>query len=264
MGATDPQSRWRIVPGHPVALTDETAAATDQAPGDRAATEDASAALLGRVHDLQARIQSANELALLIVLQGADTSGKDATISHLFSGLDPLCTRAESFKVPTERERAHDFLWRVHAKCPGKGETVLFNRSHYEDVVVPSVHGGLEAGVRHERYRHIRHFEDLLADSGTVIVKLLLHISKDEQFDRLNQRLVEPYNRWKVRPEDFSERDYWDSYIEVCEEMLVETSTERAPWYVIPSNCTWYRDWIVSRIVIDTLSHPRAISDRQA
>jgi PPK2 family polyphosphate:nucleotide phosphotransferase len=259
---TDAPSRWRITPGQTVALTHEAAASTDQAPGDRTATEQASLASLEKLHDMQARMHSENERALLIVLQGVDASGKGAVISHLFRGFDPLYTRAEPFKVPTDRERAHDFLWRVHAKCPGKGETMLFNRSHYEDVVVPSVHGRLEAPVRYERYRHINAFERLLGDSGTIVIKILLHISEDEQFARLNQRLVDPYSQWKVSPEDFSERANWDRYIQTCEEMLLETSTERSPWYVVPSNCTWYRDWVVSCILIDRLGHLHEISDR--
>jgi PPK2 family polyphosphate:nucleotide phosphotransferase len=262
MSDSDGPLRWRITPGHTFALTDDAAASTDQAPGDRTTTEEASWAALGKLHDMQARMQSENQRALLIVLQGVDASGKDAAISHLFRGFDPLYTRAEAFKFPTDQERGHDFLWRIHAKCPAKGHTVVFNRSHYEDVIVPSVHGQLEAAVRYERYRHINAFEELLADSETVIVKLLLHISKDEQFDRLNQRLVDTYSQWKVHPEDFSERENWDRYIQICQEMLAETSTERAPWYVVPSNCTWYRDWIVSRILIDKLGHPHAISDR--
>ncbi len=191
--------------------------------------------------------------SLLIVLQGMDTSGKDGTIRHVMSGIDPTVCRVESFKRPTDEELAHDFLWRVHARTPRRGQIVVFNRSHYEDVLVARVRELVPESVWRTRYERINEFERMLADSGTVIVKFFLHISKSEQKERLASRLRDPSKNWKFEPGDLEERKRWDDYQEAYEAAIERCSTEWAPWYIVPSDRKWFRNLVVSAVISETL-----------
>lgn len=246
--------RWRVPPQARVDLTEADAASTPGAPGDKEETQAATLTLHEELRELQLRLWAESRRSLLVVLQGTDASGKDGTITHVFQGLNPLGTRVASFKEPTPVELAHDFLWRVHAQAPAKGEVVIFNRSHYEDVLVVRVHRLATEEIWRARYGHIRAFEELLASAGTTVVKVFLHISKQEQGERLRERAERPDKRWKYRPEDLAERDRWDDYRRAFEEMLRETSTENAPWHVVPADRKWYRNWAVSSILLHTLN----------
>jgi PPK2 family polyphosphate:nucleotide phosphotransferase len=202
---------------------------------------------------LQALLYAERRHSLLIVLQAPDAGGKDGTVSHVFTALNPQGTRVTSFKEPTAAERAHDFLWRVHPHAPGRGEVAIFNRSHYEDVLVPRVHKEIDSDTWTGRYRRIREFEKGLADAGTVIVKFFLHISKEEQLARFAERLEDPARNWKISESDYTERELWDDYIAAFEEAIGATSTRTAPWYVIPSNHKWFRNLAVSQIMAETM-----------
>ena len=195
--------------------------------------------------------------AILVVLQGLDAGGKDGTIKHVFTALNPQGTFVTSFKQPTPAELAHDFLWRVHQHAPGKGEIAIFNRSHYEDVLVTRVHKTIDKKTWTERYQRIREFESLLAENGTTILKFFLHISQEEQLERFAQRLDDPNRNWKISESDYAERPFWDDYIEAFEDAIRATSTKEAPWYVIPSNQKWFRNLAVSQIMADTMEDLR-------
>lgn len=190
---------------------------------------------------------------VLVILQAMDTAGKDGTIRSVFGGVDPQGVRVANFKVPTATELAHDYLWRVHQQVPGKGELVIFNRSHYEDVIVVRVHKLVKEKVWNKRFAHINAFEKLLTDEGTVIVKFFLHIDLEEQRQRLLERIDVPEKRWKFNPGDLKERELWKDYMAAYEDVLSKTSTSWAPWYVIPANRNWYRNWLVSSILVKTL-----------
>jgi PPK2 family polyphosphate:nucleotide phosphotransferase len=190
---------------------------------------------------------------LLIVLQAMDAGGKDGTVKHVFRGVNPQGVRVTSFKEPTPLELAHDFLWRVHANTPHHGEIGIFNRSHYEDVLIVRVEDLVPESVWRRRYRHINHFEWLLHDSNTRVIKLYLHISREEQAERLQARLADPCKHWKFDPGDLRKRERWDDYMAAYEEAIQRTSVEHAPWYVVPADRKWFRNWAVSRIVIETL-----------
>jgi len=191
--------------------------------------------------------------AILVVLQGLDAGGKDGTIKHVFTALNPQGTFVTSFKQPTPAELAHDFLWRVHPHAPGKGEIAIFNRSHYEDVLVTRVHKTIDKKTWTERCQRIREFESLLAENGTTILKFFLHISQEEQLERFAQRLDDPNRNWKISESDYTERSLWDDYIGAFEDAISATSTKQAPWYVIPSNHKWFRNLAVSQIMADTM-----------
>jgi len=191
--------------------------------------------------------------SLLIVLQGLDAAGKDGVIRHLFSGMNPQGTSVFGFKQPTKTELAHDFLWRAHWRAPGNGEVVIYNRSHYEDVLAVRVHKLVPRAVWSKRYDLINDFEKMLSENRTRILKFYLHISPDEQLDRFRQRLDDPERRWKISESDYSERKLWSQYIEAYEEAIARTSTKRAPWYVIPSDHKWFRNLAISQIVADTM-----------
>lgn len=191
---------------------------------------------------------------ILVVIQATDTGGKDGTIRHVFDGVNPQGVKVASFKKPTEEELSHDYLWRVHSQVPGDGEMVLFNRSHYEDVLVVRVHGWVSPEQIQKRYRHIREFEQLLVDEGTTVVKFFLHLSKAEQKERLQARLDEPEKNWKFSGSDLAEREHWDAYQTAFTDMLAETSTEDAPWYVIPADRKWFRNLAVSQVMVDTIA----------
>jgi PPK2 family polyphosphate:nucleotide phosphotransferase len=252
MSARD-RDRFAVEPGVPFTLDGRDPADKSGAPGDKKATRKAVGELLEEIAALQECLYAESRQALLIVLQAMDAGGKDGTVKHVFSGTNPQGVRVTSFKQPTELELAHDFLWRVHAAVPPHGYIGIFNRSHYEDVLVARVHELVDESVWRRRYRHINHFEALLADSGVRVVKLFLHISREEQAERLRKRLEDPTKRWKFNPADLAERERWGDYMAAYEEAIARTSTEHAPWYVIPADRKWYRDWAVSRIVLETL-----------
>ncbi len=246
-------ARWRVAPGSTVHLGKIDPRSTDGAPGDKAGTEPVLENLHGQLAGLQERLYAEGERSLLVVLQAIDAGGKDGTVKHLFRGLNPAGCRVVSFKVPSEEERSHDFLWRVHAKTPARGEVALFNRSHYEDVLVVRVHDLVPEAVWRPRYDLINDFEANLVASGTRIVKLYLHISREEQAERLQARIDDPTKRWKFRKADLVERAFWDDYMAAFEEAIGATSTASAPWYVVPADRKWYRNWAVSRILVETL-----------
>ena len=195
----------------------------------------------------------AGEHALLLLLQGRDTSGKDGTIRRILQYSNAQSCRVEPFQVPSKEELAHDFLWRIHARTPARGHIAIFNRSHYEDVLVARVHGLVPEAVWRRRYAHIRHFEELLHDSGTIIRKFYLHISKDEQEERLRKREQEPEKAWKLSVGDWKEREHWDDYTAAYEDVLNETSRSHAPWIVVPADHKWYRDLVVMQEIVETL-----------
>ncbi|MEW6210635.1 MAG: PPK2 family polyphosphate kinase [Acidobacteriota bacterium] len=203
--------------------------------------------------DLQEMLFAAGRNAVLIVLQGMDTSGKDGTIKRVMSEVNPQGCRVESFKKPTPEELAHDFLWRVHRVVPPRGIMTIFNRSHYEDVLVVRVHNLVPENVWRLRYDHINDFEQLLVESGTVVLKFFLHISREEQKERLEERELETEKAWKLAAGDWRERERWDDYIEAYEEALVRCSTERAPWRIVPANRKWFRNLVVAQSIVDAL-----------
>lgn len=223
------------------------------APGDKDTTTEALAPLNERLFALQERLWAEGKQSLLVVLQAMDTGGKDGTIRHVFRGLNPAGVRVASFKAPTAEELRHDFLWRVHRQAPAAGEVVIFNRSQYEDVLIVRVHESVPEKVWRPRYDAIVDFERHLAEAGTTIVKFWLHISPDEQRNRLQARLDDPDKRWKFNPVDLDERKLWPRYQQAAEEMLWRTSTDDAPWYVVPADHKWYRNWVVSHVLIETL-----------
>src|SRR5664279_2580500 len=206
-----------------------------------------------RLSVLQYLLYAEGRRAVLVVLQGIDAGGKDGTIKHVMSGLNPQGVDVTSFKVPEGPEKRHDYLWRVHNAVPESGKLGIFNRSHYEDVLVVRVHDLVPKPVWSERYGQINNFERTLSDNGVRIVKFLLYISKEEQAKRFRQRLDDKSKRWKFSPADLKEREYWDKYIEAYQDVLRKCSTEHAPWYLIPANHKWFRNLAVSQILCETL-----------
>jgi PPK2 family polyphosphate:nucleotide phosphotransferase len=247
------RDRWRIDPGTKPDLAKLDTRSTDGAPGDKDATQASFPAMWDRLHDLQERLWAESSRSLLVVLQAMDAGGKDGTIEHVFRGMNPQGVQVASFKAPTDEELSHDFLWRVHRCTPAHGEIGVFNRSHYEDVLIVRVHQLVPPAVWRGRYSHIRAFEQGLVDAGTVIVKIMLHISKDEQKERLQARLDDPAKHWKFNPADLAERAHWDDYLDAFEDAIHETGTEDAPWFVVPADRKWYRNWAVGRILTETL-----------
>lgn len=213
--------------------------------------------LTGKLETLQELLYAEHSHKLLIILQGMDSSGKDGAIRHVFEGVNPQGVRVASFKAPTAVELDHDYFWRVHKETPAKGEIVIFNRSYYEDVLIVRVHNLVPPDVWKPRYGHINDFEKMLTDEGTTILKFYLHIDQAEQRKRLQERLDEPRKRWKFSQADVEERKLWDSYRAAYEEALARTSTERAPWRVIPANHSWYRNLVVAEIIVETLENLR-------
>jgi PPK2 family polyphosphate:nucleotide phosphotransferase len=207
-----------------------------------------------RMYELQYLMYAERKHSLLIVLQGLDAGGKDGVIRHVITGMNPAGCRVTGFKRPTPEELAHDFLWRVHAHVPAKGEVAIFNRSHYEDVLVVRVHKLAPEEVWSERYDLINDFERLLVvENNTTILKFFLYISKQEQLARFKQRLDDPSRHWKISDSDYEERERWDDYVKAFEDVLAKTSTEKAPWFVIPANHKWFRDLAISQIITRTL-----------
>ena len=202
---------------------------------------------------LQTLLYAQNKHRILVVMQAMDTGGKDGCIKHVFSRIDPQGIHVRSFKKPSEEEMARDFLWRVHNKVPRNGQLVIFNRSHYEDIIAVKVKKLFPEKIWKQRFGHVADFERMLAEEGTTIVKIYLHISRDEQKRRLDSRLVNPEKHWKFNPDDLKDRALWPDFMETYEEVISRTSTEHAPWYVVPSNRKWYRNLVVARIMVDTM-----------
>lgn len=211
-----------------------------------------TAQMAAELAEYQERLYAEGKSALLVVLQARDAGGKDGTVKHVMGAFNPNGVQVSNFKVPTPEERAHDFLWRVHARVPAQGLIGVFNRSHYEDVLVTRVHGLITPETAEWRLGAIRHFEELLAHSGTRTVKFYLHISPEEQRERLQERLDNPEKHWKFNPGDLDERAKWHEYTAAYEDAL-STSTEDAPWYVIPADRKWFRDWLISKVLLETL-----------
>jgi len=209
--------------------------------------------LTDKLGQLQELLYAEHRHALLVVLQGMDSAGKDGTIRHVFRGVNPQGVHVASFKRPSELEYDHDFLWRIHRQTPALGEMVLFNRSHYEDVLVPRVHGSISRSTWERRYREINDFEKTLTEEGTTVLKFFLHVGRAEQKRRLKERLADPTKHWKFRSADVQERRLWDAYTRAYEEAISKTSTKWAPWYIVPSDRKWYRNLIVSEQIVRTL-----------
>lgn len=224
----------------------------------RTGDKEKDAALLAELaHQINVRqdiLHAEAKHKVVLLLQGMDTSGKDGTIKHVFSACDPLGIRLASFKAPSEEELAHDYLWRVHAQVPAKGELVIFNRSHYEDVLIVKVHDWIDEAECKRRYQQINDFERMLSETGTTLIKCFLHISKEEQKERLQERLDDPTKHWKFNPKDLDERALWDEYMAAYEKALQQTSTDYAPWYVIPADSKTNRNLLVSQILLETLN----------
>lgn len=216
--------------------------------------EKKTAELIEELVELQELLYAARRQSVLIILQGRDTSGKDGTIRHVTGPLNSQSCSVTSFKVPTEEELAHDFLWRIHTNTPRAGEIKIFNRSHYEDVLVARVHKLVPKEVWRSRYEHINAFERLLVDSSTIVLKFYLHISKDEQKDRLLEREKDPKKSWKLSVADWKEREYWGDYSAAYEDALNECSSKRRPWFIVPANKKWFRNLAVAEALRDALT----------
>jgi PPK2 family polyphosphate:nucleotide phosphotransferase len=206
---------------------------------------------LQKMDQLQYLMYAENKHSLLIVLQGLDAAGKDGVVRHVLTGMNPEGCVSVNFKQPTKEELEHDFLWRVHPRVPARGSVAIFNRSHYEDVLVARVHGLVPEKIWSKRYDQINDFERLIVtENNTTILKFFLHISKAEQLDRFKKRLDDPARQWKISDTDYKEREYWGDYVEAFEDVLNKTSTEHAPWFIIPSNHKWFRDLAISQIIV--------------
>jgi PPK2 family polyphosphate:nucleotide phosphotransferase len=220
----------------------------------RADGEKKTAEIIDELVELQELLYAARDQKVLVVLQGRDTSGKDGTIRHVIRSFNPQGVSVASFKVPTEEELAHDFLWRIHARTPGSGHITVFNRSHYEDVLVARVHELVPKSVWRKRYDDINAFEGLLTDTDTIVLKFFLHISKAEQEKRLRDREKDQVKAWKLSVGDWQEREHWDDYTAAYEDALNRCSTERAPWYIVPANKKWFRNLAVAETLRDALA----------
>jgi PPK2 family polyphosphate:nucleotide phosphotransferase len=243
----------RIEPGTKVDLSKLDPNDTSGFKGDKADAQAEIAKLVHKLEGLQEILYAEHKHKILIVLQAMDTAGKDGTVRHVFSGVNPSGVYVASFKQPTPEELAHDYLWRIHKMVPGEGEMVIFNRSHYEDVLIVRVHGLVPAKVWKQRYDQINAFEKYLNQNGITILKFYLHIDKDEQKERLQARLDDPSKHWKFQLGDLAERKLWPDYMEAYQDVLNLTSTDWAPWYVVPANHKWYRDLVISNALVQTL-----------
>jgi PPK2 family polyphosphate:nucleotide phosphotransferase len=248
------REQWVVKPGSKVDISTidpaDTRALKDGRTAANAALDSDRQALI----EWQTRLYAESRRSLLLILQGTDASGKDGTVAHVFSGVNPQGTRVTSFKAPTAEELAHDFLWRVHRAAPLAGQIGVFNRSQYEDVLVARVRKLVPKEVWKKRYDDITAFESLLTQGGTTIVKCCLLISKDEQRRRFEERLKDPQKRWKFQRGDLEDRALWKQYQAAYSEAITRTSTKDAPWYIIPSDHKWYRNWVISRLLIETLT----------
>lgn len=244
---------YRVKPGSRVELGKIDPEDRKGFSGDKKEANVHIAKLSEKLEQLQELLYAEHKHKLLIVLQGMDTSGKDGTIRHVFQAVDPLGVRVVSYKAPTAEELDHDYLWRVHRQVPGKGETVIFNRSHYEDVLVVRVHNLVPSEEWSKRYDQINAFEKLLADEGTSILKFFLYISKEEQKKRLQARLDDATKQWKFNAADLKERERWTDYMTAYEDALSKTSTDWSPWYIVPANVKWYRNLVIATTIMNAL-----------
>ena len=248
----DADDFW-VKPGSTVSLKDVDTSGKKYFDGDKKAGQDELLKDRDDIAKFQEILYAEHKQRLLVVLQAMDTAGKDGTIRAVFDGVNPQGVRVANFKAPTLPELDHDYLWRVHSQTPSKGEMVVFNRSHYEDVLVVRVHQLVPEEQWRKRYRHIREFERLLSDEGTTILKFFLHIDLDTQKERLLDRIDTPEKNWKFNPGDIDERKLWPDYMKAYEEALSETSTEWAPWYIVPSDHNWVRDLVVAGVIAETM-----------
>ncbi|MEO5842299.1 MAG: polyphosphate kinase 2 family protein [Acidimicrobiales bacterium] len=257
-------TEFRMTPGAKVRLDKLDPAGTNgfqKKDGQAACAE-----LAKELEALQELLYADGRHKVLVILQGVDACGKDGTIRSVFEGVNPQGVKVASFKRPTDEELGHDYLWRIHGPMPRSGEIAIFNRSHYEDVLVVRVHDLVPRERWSKRYDHIRHFEQMLVDEGTTILKFFLHVSKEEQKVRLQERIDNPAKRWKFSRDDLGERKLWDEYAAAFEDMLAKTSTKNAPWYAVPADRNWYRNLVVSQVLVNTLRglelrHPPAEED---
>ena len=245
--------RYLVAPGKKLRLKDHDPRDTRAFGEDKDAGKKQLVELNHRLEELQEALYAEGRQRLLVVLQAMDAGGKDGVIRSVFDGVNPQGVKVACFKKPTAKEASHDFLWRVHAHAPAAGEIAIWNRSHYEEVLVVRVHGLVPKERWLARYEHIRAFEAMLADEGTVIRKIFLNISKEEQRERLQERIDIASKRWKWSPSDLEERQHWNDYQRAFEDALAATSTPAAPWFVVPADRNWYRDLVVSQIIVDTL-----------
>ncbi|MEW6179469.1 MAG: polyphosphate kinase 2 family protein [Chloroflexota bacterium] len=245
--------KYRVKPGMKIHLKEWDAGETDGFNGGKDEGRERLQELNRELEELQELLYAEHKHKVLIVLQGMDTSGKDGVIRHVFEGVNPQGVRVANFKVPTPEELDHDYLWRVHRQTPGRGEMVIFNRSHYEDVLVVRVHGLVPEEIWKRRYAQINDFERLLAEEGTLILKFYLHIDLQEQKERLQARLDDPTKHWKFSVGDLKERARWAEYMQAYEDVLNKTSTDYAPWFIVPSNKKWYRNLVVASVLVDAL-----------
>lgn len=246
------RKRFLVKPGSSVRLADFDP--DDTAGLDRSAeTKPLLAKNVKRLTELQYVLYAENRRAILIILQAMDAGGKDGTVRHVIGPLNPQGVRVTSFKAPSEEELAHDFLWRIHRAAPRRGEIGVFNRSHYEDVLVVRVRGLAPKSVWSSRYDQINAFEQILAANDMHVLKFYLHISRDEQLARIRKRLADPTKRWKFNPKDIEERGYWRAYMKAYESVFTACNTRHAPWFIIPANHKWFRNLAVSQILLETM-----------
>jgi PPK2 family polyphosphate:nucleotide phosphotransferase len=245
--------RYKIISGTKVDLSQWDARDKSAFDGGKKDGRDEVADLNTELEGLQELLYAEGKHKILIVLQGMDTAGKDGVIRRVFEGVNPQGVKVASFKVPTAEELSRDYLWRIHKMVPGKGEIVIFNRSHYEDVLVVRVHGMVSPELCRKRYKEIVDFERMLAANGTLILKFYLNISLEEQKERLQARLDDPQKIWKFNPGDLAERKLWPDYMTAYEEAIEATSTDFAPWYIIPSDRKWYRDLVIATLLVKAL-----------
>jgi len=246
------EKEFRVEPGSKVTLDDIDAEYRGEHKNKGSAIPELEA-YVKRLRDLQYLLYAESRRALLVILQGMDGAGKDGTINHVLSAMNPQGCRVYAFKAPSVEELAHDFLWRVSQATPRKGYVSVFNRSHYEDVLVVRVHKLVPKAIWSKRYEQINAFERHLADNDTQILKFYLHIDRDEQLARIKQRLEDPKRQWKINESDFTERQYWNDYQKAYETAISKCSTDYAPWYIIPANRKWFRNLAVSQILVETL-----------
>ena len=240
--------RFRVEPNSKVDLAKVDASFKDKHESQEQALPEIEAHAQ-KLHDLQYLMYAEGERSLLICLQGRDAAGKDGTINHVLGAMNPQGCPVAGFKVPSHEEAAHDFLWRYHKATPAKGQVAIFNRSHYEDVLVVRVHNLVPRAVWSKRYQHINNFEKMLYDNGTHILKFYLHIDAEEELERFKTRIDDPARHWKISDGDYAERPFWDAYTEAFEDALGKCSTRHAPWFIIPSNHKWFRDLAISKII---------------
>jgi PPK2 family polyphosphate:nucleotide phosphotransferase len=245
-------NRFRVAPGKKVKLEDIDPGFTDNHESHKEAAEEIER-YQKKLRKLQELLYADGRFALLICLQGMDAGGKDGTINHILGAMNPQGCRVAAFKEPSAEELAHDFLWRIHQAAPAKGHVTIFNRSHYEDVLIVRVHNLVPRAVWSHRYDQINAFEKGLVEGNTHILKFFLHISKKEQLNRFKERLDDPTKQWKISESDYKEREYWDDYMEAYKDALSRCNTKQAPWFVIPGDHKWFRNLAIARIVVEYL-----------